>query len=405
MFTATAKTLLKNHIRHADTHNRMVEESEMWACHRKLSKIESESRDDRSRDKRRKEEHKSSRYGQSRHSNPFVGRNDSQASFLYDQRDESESPEDRGGAYMDRLESEKLVSKKEWKAAGQAQNTSDRWDHSGFEKQNHDSLAGKADGEGRWGHSGYKMMYPGDFDSDSSDGRQKKRKQENYPKNLRKIKKYKKQKKKRKKKKDSEDKNKRTEKEQSNEKKSDTVAHKGNSDLLLMQKFNQETRPKKPSKPRMKMRTWDSDSCADSETDDRDRRKRKARRNRSDDSSYDSSSDSDSYSEGERSRHRKRGKVKTRRKRKQKHTSSETSDSDEHYVSSRKRARSSRTESSGDSEEEYSGKSQLKKHYSSRRYTESSDLTGDSDTYRKIKTDRNSGDSTTKKHKKKKKKH
>ncbi|XP_033757919.1 uncharacterized protein NKAPD1-like [Pecten maximus] len=402
MFTSAAKTLLKNHIRHADTHNRMVEESEMWACHGKLSKIDNH-RD--TTDKRRtREERTNSRYDKRGQSNPFTGRNDSQASFLYDRRDESESPEDRGGAYMDRQESERTVSRKEWKASQDLKTGIDRWDHGGYEKQNPSRKLRKVKEEERWGHSGYKMMYPGDFDSDTSDDHRKKRKRE---RSKRKNKKYKKRKKKRKKNKDSE---KKAEKEHSDtdQVKTETSDLKNNSDLMLMQRFKREIRPEKPSQPRMKMRTWNSDSSADSD-DNGDRkiksgkyRRRKSEGNRSDESSVDSSYDSDS--EGE-DRYRKRKKVKTRRKTKRRHESDVLSDSGENYPSSRKRVCSSRTSSSSDSTEEYSGQLMSDKQYSERRYSENSDLTGDSDSNRKRKNDTDIGYSTTKKHKKKKKKH
>ncbi|XP_060077572.1 uncharacterized protein NKAPD1-like [Ylistrum balloti] len=371
MFTSAAKTLLRNHIRHADTHNRIVEESEMWACHSKLSQINNYKA---KTDNHRVRDHTKSRYDHERGSNKFKGQSDSHASFLYDQRDDSESPEDRGGAYMDRLGSSNVVSSRDLERARKSQRSNqelkgvDRWDHSGFEKQNPNDRREhkrkrmvKTDNEDRWGHSGYKMLYPGDFDSDSSIDHRKTRKKD------RKNKKNKKDKKRKKKKssgkKDREDRKKSLEREQTEvgQVKSEISSRKTSSDLLLLQRFTREIRPKKPSKPRMKMRTWSSDSSADSTPDSRDKsgihRKTQGKTNRSSDSSFDSSSDSDSEVN---SRYKERRKTKKQRKRKRRHESDETdSDRGETCPSNEKRVCSVRTPSSSDSAEESSGKFML----------------------------------------------
>lgn len=167
-----AKTLLKNHIRHADTHNRMVEEKDMWKEYHKMKEFENESK----------------------------------YSFLHDKRTDmgNEFPSHRNKrAHMDdepQTNQSTVCLRKLFKAEA---NDPDRWGHSGYkELYPKDFDSDRSDEEKRskkkvkkWDHSGFEKLYPEDFDSDRSDEGKRSKKKVKLKKKSKKVKKRKKKKK------------------------------------------------------------------------------------------------------------------------------------------------------------------------------------------------------------------
>ncbi|XP_067675968.1 uncharacterized protein NKAPD1-like [Haliotis asinina] len=146
MFSKSTKQMLRNVIRHTGTHNRMVEETEMWSQW----------------NTQRERQGKSSRN-----------------SFLFDQRSDNYDDRRRRGhrtAHMDSGSSDEDKQKSTYWSR-QLQKA---------EESNPD----------RWGHSGFKELYPDDFASDRSEGdekrsRKKKKKKEKKRKKKKKEKKHK----------------------------------------------------------------------------------------------------------------------------------------------------------------------------------------------------------------------
>ncbi|XP_046338898.1 uncharacterized protein NKAPD1-like [Haliotis rufescens] len=146
MFSKSTKQMLRNVIRHTGTHNRMVEETDMWT-QRSLK----------------------------RDSHGKASRN----SFLFDQRSDNYDDRRRRGhrtAHMDSGDSDEDKQKSTYWSR-QLQKA---------EETNPD----------RWGHSGFKELYPDDFASDRSEGeekrsRKKKKKKEKKRKKKKKEKKHK----------------------------------------------------------------------------------------------------------------------------------------------------------------------------------------------------------------------
>ncbi|CAL1547188.1 unnamed protein product [Lymnaea stagnalis] len=151
-----AKSLLRNVIRHTDTHNRHLEESEMWQLHQKLKQenfMDYEDRRkhttaDRTDQHQRKLSNKDDKSKDIR--DPHI-----QNSYLYDDR------EDMGGkrrgkkrAHMDD------VTLEEEEDQGKNGGQSTYW-----LKQLHNFEEADPD---RWGHSGFKELYPEVYDSDKS---------------------------------------------------------------------------------------------------------------------------------------------------------------------------------------------------------------------------------------------
>ncbi|KAH9509214.1 hypothetical protein Btru_046450 [Bulinus truncatus] len=164
-----AKSLLRNVIRHTDTHNRHLEEAEMWNLHSKI-KNHCNSSDDKT-DKQNERKYKNNE-----------GRNfkdqDIQSSFLYDDREEVEWRR-RGTkrAHMDDEPGDR---------EGQAGSQSTYW-----LRQLHSFEEADPD---RWGHSGFKELYPEVYDSDRSNTTETKTSKSHHKKKHKKKKKNEKEK-------------------------------------------------------------------------------------------------------------------------------------------------------------------------------------------------------------------
>ncbi|KAK6172272.1 hypothetical protein SNE40_015969 [Patella caerulea] len=120
MFSTGTKRLLKNYILHTDTHNRIVEETDMWRQHAKMKETDKKG---------------------------YMYKPKTGESFLEDKRDDMNDCRynmKSRSAHMD----ESKDASTYW--VRQLQKTEE------------------ADSE-RWGHSGYKELYPKDFDSGRSD--------------------------------------------------------------------------------------------------------------------------------------------------------------------------------------------------------------------------------------------
>ncbi|XP_041373134.1 uncharacterized protein NKAPD1-like [Gigantopelta aegis] len=120
MFSTITKTMLKNVIRHTDTHNRIVEETDMWMH---LDQVK-----DRERDPRR--------------------------SFLYDDRYDMSRDDGRRGARRAHMDD--------------GDNRDDDGKRRSTYWQRQLQKVEEADPD-RWGHSGFKEMYPDKFRSDRSE--------------------------------------------------------------------------------------------------------------------------------------------------------------------------------------------------------------------------------------------
>ncbi|XP_052063347.1 uncharacterized protein NKAPD1-like [Mytilus californianus] len=183
MTNSAAKTLLKNYIRHVGSHNKIVEEAEMW-----------------------KEHHRSKEFEK-----------DNKYSFLQDKRvdmNDDFSRRKSKRAHMDEEPESTFCLRQLYKAED---NDPDRW-----------------------GHSGYKEMYPKDFDSDRSEEEKSHRK----PKKTKKKGKHKRKEKRKKSKKhytsdsESESKRKRSKKHKKHSKRKKTKGSDYSSDSESDDKSN-----------------------------------------------------------------------------------------------------------------------------------------------------------------------
>ncbi|RUS89899.1 hypothetical protein EGW08_002340, partial [Elysia chlorotica] len=146
-----AKSLLRNMIRHTDTHNRLLEEAEMWQMHRRMKEGSASPEDVHRRGKRR---------GSERFKEPKI-----ENSFLYDDRRDMDCPSrswygHKRKAHMD----EETVGCSSFKMdgdSGLSQSSSTYWQRQLLKAEENDT--------DRWGHAGFKELYPQDFDSDRSD--------------------------------------------------------------------------------------------------------------------------------------------------------------------------------------------------------------------------------------------
>ncbi|XP_046557487.1 uncharacterized protein NKAPD1-like [Haliotis rubra] len=145
MFSKSTKQMLRNVIRHTGTHNKIVEETDMW-----------------------------SQWNIQRERQGKASRN----SFLFDQRSDNYDDRRRRGhrtAHMDSGDSDEDKQKSTY-----------------WSRQLQKAEASNPD---RWGHSGFKELYPDDFASDRSGGdekksRKKKKKKEKKRKKKKKEKKH-----------------------------------------------------------------------------------------------------------------------------------------------------------------------------------------------------------------------
>ncbi|XP_050415462.1 uncharacterized protein NKAPD1 [Patella vulgata] len=119
MFSTGTKRLLKNYILHTDTHNRIVEETDMWRQHAKMKETDKKE---------------------------YMYKPKTGESFLEDKRDDMNDCRynmKSRSAHMD-----------------ESKDTSTYWVRQLQKTEEADS--------DRWGHSGYKELYPKDFDSSRS---------------------------------------------------------------------------------------------------------------------------------------------------------------------------------------------------------------------------------------------
>ncbi|KAK3750539.1 hypothetical protein RRG08_013916 [Elysia crispata] len=153
-----AKSLLRNMIRHTDTHNRLLEEAEMWQLHKRMKDGSSSPEDiDRRGGK-----------GSGGLKEPKI-----ENSFLYDDRRAVDSPtQSRYGqkrrAHMDEEGLGCILMKRGGELSGdqRGQSSSTYWQRQLFKAEENDS--------DRWGHGGFKELYPQDFASDRSEDEGKK---------------------------------------------------------------------------------------------------------------------------------------------------------------------------------------------------------------------------------------
>ncbi|GFO46990.1 chromosome 11 open reading frame 57 [Plakobranchus ocellatus] len=146
-----AKSLLRNTIRHTDTHNRLLEEAEMWQMHSRMQGRE--GRDCSPEDKSRRK---------------FAGIKEPQIenSFLYDDRRDMDS--DRH--YNSHKFTRRAHMDEDCGNPGGGMNGvqgSTYWQRQLLKAEEEDTV--------RWGHGGFKELYPLDFESDRSDNEGKKK--------------------------------------------------------------------------------------------------------------------------------------------------------------------------------------------------------------------------------------
>uniref|UniRef100_A0A0B6ZDC4 Uncharacterized protein n=1 Tax=Arion vulgaris TaxID=1028688 RepID=A0A0B6ZDC4_9EUPU len=157
-----AKSLLRNVIRHTDTHNRMLEESEMWQLYHRMKRAPSNDKDEANIDKKKTDKVKRAGDGRKYSSEDRVKdfrEPDIHQSFLYDDRKnmrwEGVSRRAMKRAHMDDSSDE------------DRQNISALSKSTFWMRQLHKAEEGDPD---RWGHTGFKELYPDAFDSDRSAG-------------------------------------------------------------------------------------------------------------------------------------------------------------------------------------------------------------------------------------------
>ncbi|CAE1227221.1 unnamed protein product [Acanthosepion pharaonis] len=144
MLQRSAKILLQNELRHTGTHNRMVEEAEMWRQKEKKS-LSSSSKKDKDRDKDKEKDKEKEKKNSS-----SIFFEDTRKSFLYDNRIRDDTVSyGKCRAHMDD-EPFPLSTTRSTYWMRQLQKAEEK-------------------DPGRWGHSGYKELYPEEFRSDRSE--------------------------------------------------------------------------------------------------------------------------------------------------------------------------------------------------------------------------------------------
>ncbi|XP_005095284.1 uncharacterized protein NKAPD1 [Aplysia californica] len=150
--THTAKSLLRNVIRHTDTHNRMKEESDMWQQFYKIRGQEPPEEDSDGQDSNRRGSKRSHDFkDRDRRREADKGDLDIHQSFLYDEREDMSADirgRGRRHAHMDDRGSQSQTDRSTY-----------------WMRELHKAEDGDPD---RWGHSGFKELYPQDYDSDRS---------------------------------------------------------------------------------------------------------------------------------------------------------------------------------------------------------------------------------------------
>ncbi|GFS06032.1 hypothetical protein ElyMa_004697000 [Elysia marginata] len=149
-----AKSLLRNMIRHTDTHNRLLEEAEMWQVHKRMrgGAGGSSSEDE---DRKEDERGRGPREPKIEHSFLYDDRRavDSPTRSRYGQKRRAHMDEDGTGTF--------LQSGPGTRGSHQLDNSSTYWQRQLFKAEEND--------DDRWGHGGFKELYPQDFASDRSD--------------------------------------------------------------------------------------------------------------------------------------------------------------------------------------------------------------------------------------------
>ncbi|GAB1604672.1 uncharacterized protein NKAPD1-like [Argonauta hians] len=139
MLHRSAKTLLQNVIRHTDTHNRIVEEAEMWRQKEKKSQLSKKDKERGDKDKEEKDKKSTDVFFE-----------DTRKSFLYDNRVRDDSMSYRRyRAHMDDEPTPSSTTRSTY-----------------YTRQ---LQRAEENDPGRWGHSGYKELYPEEFRSDRSE--------------------------------------------------------------------------------------------------------------------------------------------------------------------------------------------------------------------------------------------